>query len=119
MVQKAASTLYLCQDVCGEVSGGDGGLKLSIKLSASLHPAVVWSVGPLLTRTLRNYEDEDTTDDEEDIEEEGPELPVKDINLEKYEEKIGGRKRKRRKAKKFEDEDDNDDEEEVDDRGQA
>ena len=60
MVQKAASTLYLCQDVCGEVSGGDGGLKLSIKLSASLHPAVVLSVGPLLTRTLRNYEDEDT-----------------------------------------------------------
>ena len=44
-------------------------------------------------RRVSKYEDEATTDDEEGIEEEGLELPVKDgKNMEKGEEKMGGGK---------------------------
>ena len=54
-------------------------------------------------RRTTKYEHEATTDDEEHIEEEGLELPVKDMKgVEKSEEEMGGGKR-RRKAKRFED----------------
>ena len=50
-------------------------------------------------RRTTKYEHEATTDDEEGIEEEGLELPVKDMKgVEKSEEEMGGGKR-RRKAK--------------------
>ena len=56
-------------------------------------------------RRTTKYEDEANTDDEEGIEEEGLELPVKDVKgVEKGEEKMGGGKRGM-KAKRFEDED--------------
>ena len=67
-------------------------------------------------RRTTKYEVEATTVDEEGIEEEGLELPVKDVkDAEKGEEDLGGGKR-RRKAKRFEDEDGND-KEDVDEEG--